>query len=167
MKIDDPNARPGPDLDWDAFLADAPKVPFSITRFFQWRMYMDYSGGPGTDNDVHFLSLMIKALGVKFPARVVALGGKYIYNGERQVPDTFDMIAEYPEGLNLTFMGAYGNDVPVETVIRGTEGTVRIAAEDVSVVEPLPGIDRRRTDEMPPRTKKCFYQKRAMNPLSI
>jgi predicted dehydrogenase len=144
MRIDDPNARPGPDLDWEAFLADAPQKPFSISRFFQWRMYMDYSGGPGTDNNVHFLALMIKALGVRFPARVVALGGKYIYNGEREVPDTFDMIAEYPEGLNLTFMGTYGNDVPVETIIRGSEGTVRVAGEGATSIEPLPGIDRRR-----------------------
>jgi predicted dehydrogenase len=145
MPIDDPNARPGPDLDWEAFLADAPHKPFTPSRFFQWRMYMDYSGGPGTDNNVHFLALMIKALGVQFPARVVALGGKYVYNGEREVPDTFDMIAEYPEGLNLTFMGTYGNDVPVETIIRGTEGTVRIEGEAASAVEPLPGINRRRT----------------------
>ena len=144
MPIDDPNARPGPDLDWEAFLADAPRKPFSPSRFFKWRMYMDYSGGPGTDNNVHFLALMIKALGVTFPARVVALGGKYIYNGEREVPDTFDMIAEYPERLNLTFMGTYGNDVPVETVIRGTQGTVRIEGEGASAVEPLPGINRRR-----------------------
>jgi predicted dehydrogenase len=145
MPIDDPNARPGPDLDWEAFLADAPPKPFSPSRFFQWRMYMDYSGGPGTDNNVHFLALMIKALGVKFPVRVAALGGKYIYNGDREVPDTFDTIAEYPEGLNFTFMGTYGNDVPVDTVIRGTEGTVKIAGEAASLVEPLPGIDRRRT----------------------
>jgi len=49
MPVDDPNARPGPDLNWEAFLADAPKRPFDVSRFFRWRMYMDYSGGPVTD----------------------------------------------------------------------------------------------------------------------
>lgn len=143
MPIDDPNARPGPDLNWDAFLADAPSVPFTPSRFFQWRMYMDYSGGPCTDNDVHFLALMIKALGVKFPKRVVALGGKYIYNGEREVPDTFDMIFEYPEGLNLTFLGTYGNDHGLDTVVRGTEATLRFGSADAEV-EPLEGSAKRR-----------------------
>ena len=38
-----------PDLDWEQFLGDAPKVGFSVSRFFQWRMYWDYAGGPATD----------------------------------------------------------------------------------------------------------------------
>lgn len=143
MPVDDPNARPGPDLNWDAFLADAPSRPFTPSRFFQWRMYMDYSGGPCTDNDVHFLALMIKALGVKFPARAVALGGKYIYNGEREVPDTFDMVFEYPEGLNLTFLGTYGSDHPVETVVRGTEATLRFGEFDAEI-EPVEGSTKKR-----------------------
>jgi predicted dehydrogenase len=139
MPIDDPNARADVGLDWNAFLADAPKKPFSTSRFFQWRMYMDYSGGPMTDNNVHFLSLMLKALNLKFPSRVVALGGKYVFNGDREVPDTFDMVAEFPEGLNLTFMGTYANETPVDTVIRATKGTFTMRGEADSVIEPLPG----------------------------
>ena len=38
MPIDDPNARPGPDLNWDAWQADAPQRPFTASRFFQWRL---------------------------------------------------------------------------------------------------------------------------------
>jgi predicted dehydrogenase len=143
MPIDDPNARPGVGLDWEAFLADAPQQDFSVSRFFQWRMFLDYSGGPCTDNNVHFLALMIKALGLQFPKRVVALGGKYVFNGDREVPDTFDMIAEYPNGLNFTFMGTYANDVPVDTVIRGTAGTFTLNGAADARVEPLPGVQKR------------------------
>lgn len=143
MPIDDPNAKPGPDLDWEAFQGDAPRHSFSIERFFRWRMFMDYSGGPCTDNNVHFLSLMIKALGLDFPSRVVALGGKYVFNGDREVPDTFDMVAEYPSGLNFVFMGTYANDVPVDTVVRGTEGTLTVKDEPDGMVQPLAGITRR------------------------
>ncbi|HUW61687.1 MAG TPA: Gfo/Idh/MocA family oxidoreductase, partial [Candidatus Bathyarchaeia archaeon] len=49
MRIDDPNAVPGPDLNWEAFLGDSPKRPFDVSRFFRWRMYEDYAGGPSTD----------------------------------------------------------------------------------------------------------------------
>jgi len=141
MPIDDPNAKPGVGLDWEAFLGDAPSQPFSLSRFFQWRLFMDYSGGPCTDNDVHFLALMVKALGVKFPSRVAALGGTYVYktDAEREVPDTFDLIVQYPEGLNFTFLGTYANDTPVETVIRGNEGTLRLAEAGL-VSEPLAGL---------------------------
>jgi predicted dehydrogenase len=145
MRIDDPNARPGPSLDWEAFQADAPRRPFSITRFFQWRMYMDYSGGPVTDNNVHFIALMVKALGVTFPSKVAALGGKYFFNGERDVPDTFDTIFEYPQGLNFTFLGTYCNDTGLDTLIRGTEGTVRV--EEMGLVSnPLRGSKKPRRE---------------------
>jgi len=136
MPIDDPNAQPGPDLNWKAFLADAPDRPFDVSRFFQWRMYLDYSGGPCTDNDVHFLALIIKALGAGFPRKAVALGGRYVYSGAREVPDTFDMVFEYPEGLNLTFLGTYGNDSGMETIIRGSEGTWTLPKAEATA-EPL------------------------------
>ena len=47
MTIPDPNAKPGPDLNWERFLGDAPKVPFSVSRFFQWRLWWDYAGEIG------------------------------------------------------------------------------------------------------------------------
>ncbi len=147
MKIDDPQAKPGVGLDWEAFLGDAPRRPFSVTRFFQWRLYLDYSGGPVTDNDVHFLVLMLKALGVKFPRAAVALGGKYQFHTdpEREVPDTFDLILQYPEGLSLTFVGSYCNDTPADHVIRGTEGTMTFR-EAGAVLEPLAGVARQRRE---------------------
>lgn len=146
MRIDDPNAQPGPSLDWEAFQADAPRRPFSISRFFQWRLFMDYSGGPCTDNNVHFIAPMMKALGLGFPNAVAALGGNYKYGNdpEREVPDTFDAIFEFP-GLNFTFMGTYANDTGVETAIRGTEGT--ITCEEMGLKsQPLDGVNKRRRE---------------------
>jgi hypothetical protein len=78
---------------------------------------------------------------------VVALGGKYAYgkDAEREVPDTFDLVAQYPEGLNFTFLGTYANDTPVETVIRGTDGTMRLAEAGL-VSEPLAGLKHPRRE---------------------
>jgi predicted dehydrogenase len=56
MPIPDPEAVPGPDLDWEGFLGDAPKVAFTVNRFFSWRKYLDYAGGPCTDLFPHVLT---------------------------------------------------------------------------------------------------------------
>jgi predicted dehydrogenase len=85
MPIDDKNAQPGPDLNWEKFLGDSPKRDFDISRFFRWRMYEDYAGGPSTDLFPHTLTPIVKVLGVKFPSVVVATGGMFRYS-EREVP---------------------------------------------------------------------------------
>jgi predicted dehydrogenase len=146
MPVEDPNARPGPSLDWEAFQADAPRRPFSVSRFFQWRMYMDYSGGPSTDLYPHPLTRLLKVLGVGFPKSVVALGGKYRYNGERDVPDTFDMLIQYPENLTVAVLGTIANETGLETVIRGTEGTLSFGSRSGFVIQPQQGTTKRRQE---------------------
>ena len=102
MHIPDPEAKPGPDLDWDAFLGDAPKVPFTVDRFFSWRKYLDYAGGPCTDLFPHIFTPFVSAIGLKFPSRVVASGGIFKYTTyDREVPDTFNMCLDYPEKLSV------------------------------------------------------------------
>jgi len=139
MKIDDANARPGADLDWEAFLGDAPKRPFDVSRFFQWRMYEDYSGGPATDLFPHSLTPVLSILGVKMPSKVVATGGKFRYQ-QREVPDTFNMLIDYPEDITVAVLGTQGNDYQATgnrgagkrvPLIRGWEGTLTIEKEEI------------------------------------
>ncbi|MEK7406246.1 MAG: Gfo/Idh/MocA family oxidoreductase [Acidobacteriota bacterium] len=144
MPIDDPNAQAGRGLDWDAFQSDAPRRSFSVSRFFQWRMYADYSGGPVTDLYPHPLSRVLKALGVTFPKRVVAVGGRYQFNGERDVPDTFDLLIEYPQGLTVAVLGTICNSTMIDTVIRGTEATITLSESAGLAIEPQPNAQRRR-----------------------
>ena len=145
MRIDDPGAKPGKDLNWDAFQADAPQRPFSVSRYFRWRMYMDYSGGPSTDLYPHPMTRLFKVLGVDFPKKVVAVGGKYVYDGERDVPDTFDLLIEYPEGLTVAVLGTIANETGLDTVVRGTEATLTFE-ESALVIQPqsATGKPRRR-----------------------
>jgi predicted dehydrogenase len=139
MPVDDPQAQAGRGLDWNAFQADAPRRDFDVSRFFQWRMYLDYSGGPATDLYPHPLTRLLKALGVGMPKKVVAVGGKYFYNGERDVPDTFDMLIEYPEGLTVAVLGTIVNDTGIDTIIRGSEGTITFSGDARLSFAPQPG----------------------------
>ncbi|MDR1382645.1 MAG: Gfo/Idh/MocA family oxidoreductase [Planctomycetaceae bacterium] len=123
MPIPDANAKPGPDLDWERFLGDATKVDFSVSRFFQWRMFWDYAGGPSTDLLVHTYTPVFCVLGLDFPVRVFGGGGTFQYN--REVPDQCNIIADYKDGPSVVMTNSLSNHVDKETVIRGTNGLIK------------------------------------------
>lgn len=141
MHIDDVNAKPGPDLDWEAFLGDAPKRPFNVDRYFRWRMFEDYAGGPVSDLYPHSMTQVIDILGVGFPSEVVALGGIHRYSDRlRDVPDTFNLLAQYPEKVTISVLGTQGNDYQTTEqrgagqrcpVIRGWDGTLSIEGKNI------------------------------------
>ena len=122
MHIPDPNAKPGPDLNWERFLGDAPKVDYSVSRFFQWRMYWDYAGGPSTDLLVHSYTPVFCILELDYPERVFGGGGTFQYN--REVPDQCNIIADYPDGPTVVLTNTLSNHVPADTQIRGTDGFI-------------------------------------------
>ncbi len=127
MPILDPEAKPGPDLDWQAFLGDAPKVPFTVDRFFSWRKYLDYAGGPCTDLFPHVFTPFISAIGLKFPSSAVASGGIFKYTTyDREVPDTFNMCLDYPEKLSIVIVCTLANEYVTEPAIHGDEGTLTL-----------------------------------------
>ena len=150
MSIDNADARPGSELNWEAFLGDAPKRPFDISRFFRWRMYEDYSGGPSTDLYPHSLTPVLNMLGVTMPSKVVATGGKFRYQ-EREVPDTFNMLIDYPEKVTVAVLGTQANDYPAVggrgsghrgPVIRGWDGTLIIEKNEIVFI-PAQGSEKK------------------------
>jgi len=162
MPIDDPNAKPGPDLDWDAFLGDAPKRKFDVSRYFRWRMYEDYAGGPCTDLYPHSLTPVAYMLGVNFPSMVAATGGKYRYQ-QREVPDTFNMLVDYPEGITVAILGTQGNNYAYPLgrrgagdripVIRGWEGTLTIIENEIAFIPQQAGYLTTASKKKPQRIK--------------
>ena len=124
MPVDDSNAKPGVGVDWEKFQADAPKRDFNVSRLFQWRLYMEYSGGPVTDVYPHAVAPLFKALQPGLPSKVVAVGGRYHYDGGRTVPDTFDLLVQYPQNMTVVVLGGMVNNTPLDPVIRGTESTM-------------------------------------------
>ncbi len=125
MPIPDREATPGPELDWEGFLGDAPKVPFTVDRFFSWRKYLDYAGGPCTDLFPHVLTPFVSALGLGYPRRATASGGIFKYSTyDREVPDTFNMTLDYPEGASAVLVCTLANSYSTEPAIRGDEGTL-------------------------------------------
>ena len=121
----DADAKPGVNLNWDAWLGPAPKRPWDPERYFRWRRYWDYSGGIATDLFIHRASRLIKALNLSFPDYVVATGGKFEYKDSlAEIPDTFNVLADYPDGPTMQLVSSMGNDTPVDHMIRGHKATL-------------------------------------------
>jgi predicted dehydrogenase len=125
IRIPDPHAKPGPELDWEQFLGDAPKVAFTPSRFFRWRLYWDYAGGPGTDLLVHAFTPVMRMLDLGFPQRVFGGGGSFQYGLE--IPDQCNILADYPGGPSVVLMNSLSNYSGIETILRGTDGLVKMA----------------------------------------
>ncbi|MCW5982164.1 MAG: Gfo/Idh/MocA family oxidoreductase [Bryobacteraceae bacterium] len=121
----DGDARPGENLDWSAWLGPAPRRPFEPERFFRWRHYWDYSSGIASDLFVHRVTRIIKSLDLTFPDRGVATGGKFFFvNSKAEVPDTMNVLLDYPEGLTVQLISSMANDARVEHMLRGHKATL-------------------------------------------
>lgn len=128
----DPNldaTQPKPDdLDWNAWLGDAPKAPWDPHHYFEWRCYSAYSGGIATDLFIHRITRIMRACNLLYPRRVVGMGGIWQWNDGRDLPDNFEMICEYPRGMTVYVLGTQSNRVPVDHLIRGYRGTLTFTA---------------------------------------
>jgi predicted dehydrogenase len=135
-----PNEEPQTDLDWDAWLGPAPRVPYNKNRaFYRFRWFYDYSGGQLTNFGVHYLDMIHWALGHDAPLAVTALGGKYAITDNREVPDTLEVLWQYPGNTMVTFSQYNATAAPAglrsgEIEFRGTKGTLYLQGNGYEVV---------------------------------
>ncbi len=156
---DVPDCAPPPELDWDAWLGPAPKVPYNPNRcLYKFRWFRAYSGGQLTNMGTHYLDLIQWALGHDAPVAVTAMGGRYAVKDKREIPDTMEVVWQYPGGTLVTFSQYNCNAAPANVrggavEFRGTHGTMYIGGNSYEIVPeqhhkiPLPGNDPLRRKE--------------------
>ena len=130
----DPDAKPGVNLDWKAWLGPAKKRNFDPLRYFRWRHYWDYSSGIASDLFVHRVTRIIKSLGLTFPSYGVGTGGKFFFHDSpAEVPDTFNVLLDYPEGLTVQLVSSMANDTKIEHMLRGNKATLFFTKEGFEI----------------------------------
>jgi predicted dehydrogenase len=119
-----PDASPAT-VDFKRFLGSAPPRDFDLRRFFQWRLYWDYSGGLPTDLFVHLITATHQLMGVQEPESVFTFGDVYHWKNYREVPDQMTSMVRYPDGfvLRLSSTSSNGHPGPLLTFY-GSEGTL-------------------------------------------
>ena len=102
-----PTPSPAPTSIGSSSSATPRRCDFSVSRFFQWRLYWDYAGGPATDLLVHVFTPVFCLLDLDFPERVLGGGGTFQYN--REVPDQCNIIVDYAGGPSVVLMNSLSN----------------------------------------------------------
>ena len=121
----DADARPFVNLDWKAWLGAAPKRPFDADRYFCWRRYWDYSSGIASDLFIHRVTRIIKALDLTFPEFGVGAGGKFEFTtSSAEIPDTFNILLDYPGGPTVQLISSMANGTAVPHLLRGHKATL-------------------------------------------
>jgi predicted dehydrogenase len=121
-----PDAEVTPaNLDWNMWLGAARKRPFNPERYFRWRKYWDYSGGNATDLLYHRLGMMSTMVSFDFPTRVTGAGGIYLQKN-REVPDTYMTMIEYPGEYSINMISCMANSQSVPITVYGNWATLQI-----------------------------------------
>jgi len=112
------------DVDWKAFLMHLKPRPFDARQYAGWYGYRDFSRGPHTTQGLHFIDTVHFITGVGAPSRAVAQFGTFRFKDGWTVPDSVEMVFEYPEGFIVRYGQFFGNGAGRDNRIYGTRGSI-------------------------------------------
>lgn len=113
------------DTDWKRWLLDKPFVPFDPWKYFEFRIFREYSGGITSQWMSHAIGLVHFYTDTAIPDSMVAHGGIFGWPDIRQNPDTFQALATYGDSKFLySYASSYANRFGDYSCIRGKEGTL-------------------------------------------
>ena len=128
-------------VDWKMWLGSAPKRRLSPERYFRWRKFWDYSTGNAGDLLYHRLGMMSTMVGFDFPTRAVGVGGIYVQKN-RDVPDTYMTMIEYPGDYSVNMVSCMANETSVPVTVYANWATIQIV-EGAAPAAPAAGGQRR------------------------
>jgi len=129
-----------PQLDWDLWQGPAPRQAYRDNFHpYNWHWFKIYGTGETLNNGTHEVDVCRWALGVDYPKRVTASGGRYHFHDDWQFYDTLVTSFEYPdqmiswEGKSCQGMEYYGRDRGA--CIMGTTGSVVVDRDGYEVYD--------------------------------
>lgn len=127
-------------LDWDLWQGPAPRRPYkSNVQPYNWHWFRIWGTGETLNNGTHEVDVCRWALGVDYPNRVTASGGRYQFKDDWQFYDTLVTSFEYDdkllswEGRSCNGMKMYNRDRG--STILGTTGTVLVDRDGYEIYD--------------------------------
>ena len=129
----DSNGNPKPGdikmIDWDQWLGTRPKIPFSIDRFYNWTKWWDYATGLSGQLFSHEFDAVNQILEVGIPKYCMASGGIYFHKDNREIPDIFHAVFEFPDrDLTLIYSASLASSLSRGRVFMGHDGSMEVGA---------------------------------------
>jgi predicted dehydrogenase len=129
-----------PQLDWDLWQGPAPRRPYKDNvQPYNWHWFKIYGTGESLNNGTHEVDVCRWALGVGYPKRVTASGGRYHFKDDWQFYDTLVTGFEFEnamltwDGKSCQGMKYYGRDRG--SAILGTNGTVLVDRDGYEIYD--------------------------------
>jgi predicted dehydrogenase len=86
-------------VDYDLWLGPAPKRAFTKNRFhYNWHWFWDYGNGDIGNQGIHEMDIARWGLGVKYPTKVSAMGGHFMFDDDQETPNTLTSTFEFNDG---------------------------------------------------------------------
>src|SRR6266699_2549751 len=86
---------------YDLWTGPAPLKPFTRNRFhYNWHWSWDTGNGDIGNQGIHQVDVARWGLGLKFPTRISAVGGHFMFDDDQQTPNTLNCAFEFdlPDG---------------------------------------------------------------------
>ncbi len=85
-----------PGVDYDLWLGPAPMREFTRNRFhYNWHWFWDYGNGDLGNQGIHEVDISRWLLGVSYPTKISAMGGKYMFDDDQETPNTLVVTYEF------------------------------------------------------------------------
>jgi len=88
-------------VNYDLWTGPSPLHPFTRNRFhYNWHWFWDTGNGDIGNQGIHQMDVARWGLGVKFPNKVAATGGHFMFDDDQETPNTLNAVFEFhqPEG---------------------------------------------------------------------
>ena len=83
-------------VDYDLWLGPAPLRPFTRNRFhYNWHWFWDYGNGDLGNQAIHEIDIARWGLGVRYPTKISAIGGHFMFDDDQETPNTLTATYEF------------------------------------------------------------------------
>ncbi|MFN9715520.1 MAG: Gfo/Idh/MocA family protein [Planctomycetota bacterium] len=135
------------DLDWDMWLGQTPEVPYCKQRHdFDFRWWLEYSGGQVTDWGVHHMDIAVWALGVETtgPIEVEGAGSFSETPNSFNVAHEFHAYYRYATGQSIRLFSGVN-----ELILYGSDERIRVNRGGLKgrIIEQMSKSDQQWLDE--------------------
>ena len=88
-----------PGVHYDLWLGPAAKRPFTRNRFhYNFHWFWEYGNGDIGNQGLHQIDVARWGLGVRYPTRVSATGGHFLFDDDQETPNTVTATFEFETG---------------------------------------------------------------------